>query len=117
VSVLAVALSIPLILEFVFAPMNLWTGRTISNFVRFTGYQPRVATTVFAPAKLATAGLLVLGLAVPSSSVAGASAALLISLVYIARLLAPDRRDPAGLVGFLLFGLLAAALLIVRLLA
>jgi hypothetical protein len=117
VSVLALALSIPLILEFVFAPVNLWTGRTISNFVRFTGYEPRIANRVFAPIKLATAGLLALGLAVPSSSVTGASAALAISLVYIARLLAPVRRDPAGLLGFLLFGLLAAALLTVRLLA
>jgi hypothetical protein len=117
VSVLTFAMSIPLILEFVFAPVNLWTGRTISNFVRFTGYEPWVARRVFAPAKLATAGLLVLGLAVRTSSVAGASAALAISLVYIARLLAPDRQHPAGLLGFVLFGLLAAALLTVRLLA
>jgi len=33
---LASIVSVPLILEFLFAPMNLWTGRTIGNFVRFT---------------------------------------------------------------------------------
>jgi hypothetical protein len=47
-------------------------------------------------------------------SLAGAAAALAISCVYVARLLRPGRRDPAGLIGFTLFGLLAAALLVVR---
>ena len=32
----AIVLSVPLIVEFVFAPLNLWTGRTIGNFIRFT---------------------------------------------------------------------------------
>jgi hypothetical protein len=39
----------------------------------------------------------------------------LISLAYLARLVAPGRRDAAGLVGFTLFGLLGVALLAVRL--
>jgi hypothetical protein len=47
-------LSLLLAAEFVFAPVNLWTGRTIGNFVRFTGLPPRFATLVLAPAKLAT---------------------------------------------------------------
>lgn len=107
----AIILAVPLILEFVFAPINLWTGRTTPNFVRFTGYEPRIATTLFAPIKLITAALLVVGLAVPSVGIVGATAALAISAVYLVRLSARDRRDPAGLLGFALFGVLAAALL------
>ncbi len=111
----ALIISVPLILEWVFAPFNLWTGRTLENFVRFTGFQPRVATRLFAPVKLAVAGLLIAGLAVPVLSIAGAVGTVLISLGYLARLLAPGRRDPAGLVGFTLFGLIGVALLTVRL--
>lgn len=114
-SALAIVLAAPLILEFVFAPINLWTGRTTANFVRFTGYDPRIATTVFAPVKLIVAALLVVGLVVPSVAVAGATAALAISVVYLLRLSARDRRDPAGLLGFALFAVLAAALLAVLL--
>jgi hypothetical protein len=116
-TILAVVLSIPLILEFLFAPVNLWTGRTIDTFVRFTGFAPSVARALFAPAKLACAVLLLVGLVVWDASVAGAILALVISAVYLVRLLGRGRRDPAGLVGFGLFGLLAAALLVVRLLA
>ncbi|MGH3025320.1 MAG: hypothetical protein ACRDLR_02620 [Gaiellaceae bacterium] len=112
--ILAIILSAPLILEFVFAPINLWTGRTIGNFVRFTGFDPAIARVLFAPAKLVTAALLAGGMAVRDLSLAGGTAALAISCVYIARLLERPRRDPAGLFGFSLFGLLAAALLVVR---
>ncbi|HEX5450047.1 MAG TPA: hypothetical protein VFW85_08325 [Gaiellaceae bacterium] len=111
----AIVLSVPLILEFVFAPMNLWTGRTIGNFVRFTGFDPWLGKTFFAPVKLATAALLAAGLAVRGLSIAGAAAALAVSTVYVARLLGRTRRDPAGLFGFTLFGALAGALLAVRL--
>src|SRR5262249_50283131 len=111
----AIVLSVPLIVEFVFAPVNLWTGRTIGNFVRFTGFDPRVGRRLFAPVKLATAALLAAGLAVRNLSVAGAVLALAISAVYVTRLLGPDRRDPAGLLGFLLFGLLAGGVLALRL--
>jgi hypothetical protein len=116
-SILAIVLSAALILEFAFAPVNLWTGRTIPNFIRFTGLNPRVGTTVFAPVKLATAVLLSIGLAMRSASIAGSVAALAISVVYILLLLGRDRRDPAGLLGFTLFGLLAGALLAARLLS
>jgi hypothetical protein len=114
-SVLAVIIATALILEFVFAPINLWTGRTMPNFVRFTGYTPRTATTLFAPIKLLTAALLAVGLFSRGVGIAGASLALAISAVYLVRLSAPGRRDPAGLAGFALFGTLAAALLVVRL--
>jgi hypothetical protein len=87
------------------------------NFVRFTGLAPRVATAIFAPVKLATAILLSIGLAVRSASIAGSVAALAISVVYIVRLLGRDRRDPTGLLGFTLFGLLAGGLLAARLVA
>jgi hypothetical protein len=111
----AIVLSVPLILEFVFAPVNLWTGRTIGNFVRFTGFDPWIGKTFFAPVKLATAVLLAAGLAVRDLSIAGAASALALSALYIVRLLGRTRRDPAGLLGFTLFGALAAALLAVRL--
>ena len=52
---LAVVLSVLLIAEFVFAPINLWTGRTMANFTRFTGLSPRFATRILAPLKLLTA--------------------------------------------------------------
>jgi hypothetical protein len=111
VSAADIVLAVPLILEFVFAPINLWTGRTMANFVRFTGYDPRVAKTLFAPVKLVTAALLVVGLVVRGAGIAGAAAALAVSAVYLARLSARGRRDPSGVVGFALFGALAAALL------
>ena len=41
-------LSLLLIAEFVMAPINLWTGRTMPLFTRFTGFPPEVATRVFA---------------------------------------------------------------------
>lgn len=110
----AIALSIPLILEFVFAPVNLWRGRTIGNFVRFTGLEPRIARMWFAPVKLVTAGLLAAGLAIRGLSLAGAASALAVSLVYLIRLAGRGRRDLAGLIGFALFGLLATALLVVQ---
>lgn len=113
-TVAAIVLSVPLIAEFLFAPVNLWTGRTIGNFVRFTGFDPRVGRTVFAPVKLLTAGLLTAGLAVSRLGLAGAASAVAISVLYLIRLAGPSRRDPAGILGFAVFGLLAAALLLMR---
>jgi hypothetical protein len=71
----------------------------------------------FAPAKLATAVALANGLRVPDLSIAGSIAALGISAFYVVRLLQPARRDAAGLLGFVVFGLLAAGVLAARLLA
>jgi hypothetical protein len=33
-------------LEWAFAPFNLWSGRTLENFVRFTGFQPWVVRPI-----------------------------------------------------------------------
>jgi hypothetical protein len=68
-------LSLLSIAEFTFAPLNLWTGRTMPNFTRFTGLPPRVATQVFAPVKLATGAALAGGLAVRALGLAGAALA------------------------------------------
>jgi hypothetical protein len=103
-----------LIAEFVFAPFNLWTGRTMANLTRFTGLPPRVATQVLAPIKLTTAGLLVAGLFLPGVSVAGAILALAICGFYLIRLVHPSRRDAAGLIGFSIFAALAVALIALR---
>jgi hypothetical protein len=108
-------LSVVLITEFVFAPVNLWTGRTMRNYMRFTGLPPWFATSVLAPVKLATALSLAAGLAVRALGIAGAALALAISCFYLVRLAQPGRRDPAGLAGFTLFGALASALLALRL--
>jgi len=117
VTVALVILTLLLAAEFVFAPVNLWTGRTMANFTRFTGLPPRFATRVLAPVKLLTAAALVAGLAVGALGVAGATAALAISGFYLVRLAHPARRDPAGIGGFALFGALAGALLVLHIAA
>lgn len=113
-STLASILSIPLILEFLFAPMNLWTGRTIENFVSFTGFDARLGTTIAAPLKLASALALIVGCFVREVSLAGAMLALVISIFYLVRLLDHRRRDSAALVGFALFAALAAGVVALR---
>jgi len=107
-------LSVPLIAEFIFAPVNLWTGRTIGNCRRFTGLSPWFATRVLAPVKLATALALSIGLALQVVSMIGAALALVVSLFYLVRLAGPGRRDPVGLAGFAIFGAIACALLALR---
>jgi hypothetical protein len=114
-TVVAIVLSALLILEFVFAPINLWTGRTMDNYLRFTGLPAAFATRVLAPVKLVTAIVLVVGIWLVPFSIAGAVLALAISCGYLVRLAAPARRDRAGIAGFAIFGALALALLVVRL--
>ena len=58
----AIVLSVLLIAEFVMAPINLWTGRTMPLFEKFTGHRPDVARRVFAPVKLLGAALVLAGL-------------------------------------------------------
>ena len=108
-------LSVLLIAEFVMAPINLWTGRTMPSFRRFTGFPPRVARLGFAPVKLLAAVLVAAGLAVRPLSVAGAALATAICLVYLTRLASRGRRDPAGIAGFAIFGAWAVALLVLQL--
>jgi hypothetical protein len=110
------ALSLSLVAEFVFAPVNLWRGRTTANFTRFTGFSTAAANRVFAPAKLATGAALTAGLVWSPFGAAGAAAALVISILYLVRLAHPSRRAPDGIAAFGLFGSLAAALLVVDLL-
>ena|SRR6266851_1012193 len=109
-------LSLLLIAEFVMAPINLWTGRTMPLFTRFTGFPPEVATRVFAPVKLASAALIATGLAVPAAGIAGAAIVSGICAVYLVRLAAPGRRDVSGIAGFALFGSWAVALIVLLIL-
>lgn len=106
--------SVLLIAEFVMAPINLWTGRTMPNFTRFTGLSPQVATTVFAPVKLLAALLVAIGLAVHPLGVAGAVVLAAVCAVYLIRLAAPGRRDPAGVAAFGLGLILAVVLAVVQ---
>lgn len=115
-TIAAYALSAPLIAESLFAPINLWRGRTIGNWRRFTGLDARIARRLAAPAKLTTAALLVAGLASRPLGVVGAAAALAIAVFYLARLAHPNRRAADGIAAFTLFGALAGALLAVQLL-
>lgn len=108
-------LSALLVAEFVMAPINLWTSRTMPAFTRFTGYRPVIARRVFAPVKLVAAVLVAVGLAAPPASIAGATLTSAICALYLLRLAARGRRDPAGIAGFALFGACAAALLILQL--
>jgi len=108
-------LSLLLIAEFVMAPINLWTGRTMPLFTKFTGFSPAIARLAFAPMKLAAAVLVAIGLAYRPASIAGAAITTAICVLYLFRLAAPGRRDLSGVTAFLLFGALAAALLALQL--
>jgi hypothetical protein len=107
--------SLVLVAEFVMAPINLWTGRTLPAFRTFTGLTAPIARRIFAPVKLASAVFVAVGLALRPAGIAGASVVVAVCAVYLARLAAPGRRDPAGLVGFGLFGACAVALLVIQL--
>jgi len=109
-------LSLLLIAEFVMAPINLWTGRTMPLFTRFTGFAPTVARRVFAPVKLISAVLVGIGIAVPSVGLAGAVVITIVCLVYLVRLAGPGRRDGSGIAGFALFGAWAVGLLVLQVL-
>jgi hypothetical protein len=116
-TVLLYLLSVPLIAESGYAPVNLWNGRTTANWVRFTGLSSRSAQVFAAPAKLATAALLILGLVWRPAGLAGAGSCLAIALFYLARLGHPARRGAVdGIAAFALFGSLGAALFAVQLL-
>lgn len=96
----AVVVTLLLVAEFSFAPVNLWTGRTMGNFTAHTGLPPRFATHFLAPVKLIGALVLVTGLFLRAASIAGSALAIAISCFYLVRLAAKGRRDPAGLTGF-----------------
>lgn len=108
--------SLPLIAELAFAPVNLWRGRTTASWVRYTGLTPRDARLFAAPAKLVTATLLIAGLVWRPLGVAGAAASVAIALFYLVRLGHPARRAADGIAAFILFGALGGALLALQLL-
>ena len=114
--VAAIILSVLLIAEFVMAPINLWTGRTMPLFEKFTGHRPAVARTVFAPVKLLGAGLVLVGVFVRPVSVAGAVLLSLVCGYYLVRRAAPSWRDASGVAAFALFGAWAVGLFVVQLL-
>jgi uncharacterized membrane protein YphA (DoxX/SURF4 family) len=115
VQIASIILSLLLAAEWVMAPINLWTGRTMPLFERFTGHSPTTARQVFAPIKALTAALLLTGLFAKPLSIAGATLSTTICAYYLFRLAAPTRRDPSGLTAFTLFGAASAALLLVQL--
>ncbi|HEV8223212.1 MAG TPA: hypothetical protein VGQ05_23345 [Streptosporangiaceae bacterium] len=84
-TIAAAVLSLLLAAEFTAAPVNLWTGRTIGNFTRYTGLPPRFATQVLAPVKLAIAVALIAGLAgLAGFAVFGALAVALLAVALLA---------------------------------
>ncbi|HEX9034811.1 MAG TPA: hypothetical protein VF834_23445 [Streptosporangiaceae bacterium] len=105
-------LAVLLIAEFLMAPVNLWTGRTMPVFESFTGLPPRIATHVFAPVKLIGAILIAIGLVVPAAGIAGSVIIVAVCAVYLFRLAMPGRRSASGLAAFALFGSWAIALLV-----
>jgi hypothetical protein len=107
--------SVPLIAEFLIAPFNLWSGRTMPNFVRFTALPPRLATHVFAPVKLLGAILLAVGLASSPAGVAGGAIIALVSAAYLMRLAAPQRQHGDGLTAFGLSLVFAVATIVLQL--
>ena len=108
-------LTVPLVAEFLMAPVNLWTGRTMPNFVAFTGLPTVLATRVFAPVKLLGAVLLAVGLALPAAGIAGAVVIAVVSVVYLVRLAAPGRRSGAGIAAFALTLGAALGVVLIRL--
>lgn len=106
---LRIICSILLIAEFIMAPINLWTGKTMPNFTAFTGLSPAMARTIFAPLKLVGALLLIAGFWQAKIAAAGAGILGFICLVYLVRLSGRDRRDPSG-IGAFAFGLACAAI-------
>jgi len=107
--------SLPLIAECIMAPINLWTGRTMPLFSKFTGFSPGTARRAFAPVKLAAAALIAVGLAFRPAGIAGAAITTAVCALYLVRLAAPGRRDASGVAAFLLFGALAVTLLALQL--
>jgi hypothetical protein len=66
---------------------------------------------VLAPVKLATAVILLVGLAWRPLTVVGAAVSTAICLFYLVRLARPSGRDRTGLMAFSIFGALSVALL------
>jgi hypothetical protein len=107
-------LSLVVIAEFVASPINLWTGRNMHFLTEFTGFSPAATRSVFATVMLAGAALTAVGLAVRPLSIVGAAIITCACALYLVRLAAPGRRAASGIVAYLFFGGVAAALLILQ---
>lgn len=103
-------LSILLILEFVFAPVNLITGRNAPLFTEFTGIESRTAMLVVAGLDALGALLVAIGLFAPKVSVAGAVLLTALCGWYIVMMVL-NGHFGMGMIGFLLFGSWAVGLL------
>lgn len=114
-TMVVVALAVLLAAEFVVAPINLWSGRTIAVYRRYTGLPIWFAQWVLAPLKAATAMALLVGLAWRTTSVVGAAASTAVCVFYLVRLARPGGREGTGVVAFGLFGALSLALLLLQL--
>ncbi|MFF4650456.1 hypothetical protein [Streptomyces sp. NPDC001380] len=105
-----VILSILLILEFSFAPVNLVTGRNAPLFTQFTGISSRNAMLVVAAVDALGALLVAVGLFAPKVSIAGAVLITALCAWYLVMMVRHGHFG-SGLVGFLLFGSWSVGLL------
>jgi uncharacterized membrane protein YphA (DoxX/SURF4 family) len=104
--------SLLLIAEFVMAPINLWTGRTMPNFTKFTGLRPAVARWIFAPVKLVGAILVAIGLFSSPFALVGGTILGAVCALYLILLALPGRRDLGGIAAFAI-GLVCATVVVV----
>jgi uncharacterized membrane protein YphA (DoxX/SURF4 family) len=115
VTVVIWILSLLLILEFVFAPVNLITGRNVPLFTEFTGISDRRAVLLVAGLDALGAVLVAIGLFVRGVSIAGAALLTAVCGWYLVMMIVRRHRG-MGLAGFLLFGAWAVGLLAAQLL-
>ena len=111
---LTTVLAVVLAAEYVFAPINLWTGRTLAVYRRYTGLPVQFARWALAPVKLATAAMLLLGLMWQRAAVARAAVSIAICLFYLFRLARPGGRDGTRIAAFSIFGAPSVALLVLQ---
>ena len=112
-SLLSAALSVPLILEFSVAPINLITGRNAHLFTEFTGLTSRPAMLTVAALNAAGAGLLTVGLVNRQAAVLGALVIGGVSAWYLIMMMRKGHTG-IGVPAFLLTGALALGILLER---
>ncbi len=112
-SILSAALSVPLILEFTFAPINLVTGRNAHLFTEFTGITNRKAMLAVAAVNALGAGLLTAGLINRQAAVLGALVIGGVSAWYLIMMM-KNKHFGIGVPAFLLTGALALGILLER---
>jgi hypothetical protein len=105
-----IVLSILLILEFSFAPVNLISGRNAPLFTQFTGITSRSAMLAVAAIDALGALLVAVGLFAPKVSITGAVLLTALCAWYLVMMVRHGHFG-SGMVGFLLFGSWSAGLL------